>query len=154
MRHDAALYFPYDGPYAGRGPRRQSGSQRDYTHMPVKYLTRTPVEGNIQTNIYQATMWHKECVTPLHVVSMVKINLKTQARAHVVLFRSDMALSDDKRIDSYSLRCQLEFNFRAAKQYWGWEDLMNVPPTAVTHAASLALFMVHVAHLLLQPFRK
>ena len=31
---------------------------------------------------------------------------------------------------------------------------MNVQPTAVTHAASLALVMVHGAHLRLQPFRK
>jgi hypothetical protein len=31
---------------------------------------------------------------------------------------------------------------------------MNVQPTAVTNATSLALFMVNVAHLLLQPFRK
>jgi len=50
----------------------------------VKYLKRTTVEGNIQTNIYQATMWNKELATPLNVVIMVKINLKTQARAHVV----------------------------------------------------------------------
>jgi putative transposase len=31
---------------------------------------------------------------------------------------------------------------------------MNVQPTAVTHAANLALFMVNVAHLLLKPFHK
>jgi putative transposase len=154
LRYDAALYFPYDGPYAGRGPRRKYGSKLDYTHIPVKYLKRTTVEGNIQTHIYQATMWHKEFVTPLNVVIMVKINLKTQACAHVVLFSSDMALSDDKLIDYYSLRFQIEFNFRDAKQYWGLEDFMNVQPTAVTNAASLALFMVNVAHLLLQPFRK
>jgi putative transposase len=154
LRHDAALYFPYDGPYAGRGPRRKYGSKLDYTHIPVKYLKRTTMAANIQTNIYQATMWHKEFVTPLNVVIMVKINLKAQARAQVVLFSSDMVLSDDKLIDYYSLRFQIEFNFRDAKQYWGLEDFMNVQPTAVTNAASLALFMVNVAHLLLPPFRK
>jgi putative transposase len=31
---------------------------------------------------------------------------------------------------------------------------MNVQQTAVNHAATLALFMVTVAHLLLKPFRK
>jgi putative transposase len=36
-------------------------------------------------------------------------------------------------------------NFRDAKQYWGLEDFMHVTPTGVTHAANLALFMVHVA---------
>ena len=91
LRHDAALYFPYEGPYASRGPRRKYGNKLDYMHIPVKYLKRTTVEGNIQTNIYQATMWNKEFVTPLNVVIMVKIKLKTQARAHVVLLSSDMA---------------------------------------------------------------
>ena len=95
LRHDAALYFPYEGPYAGRGPRRKYGSKLDYTHIPVKYLKRTTVEDNIQTNMYQAQMWHKEFASPLNVVIIVKINLKTQACAHVVLFSSDMALSDD-----------------------------------------------------------
>jgi hypothetical protein len=31
---------------------------------------------------------------------------------------------------------------------------MHVQPTAVTHAANLAWFMVNVAHLLLKPFQK
>jgi len=154
LRHDAALYFPYEGPYAGRGPRRKYGSKLDYTHIPVKYLKRTTVEDHIQTNTYQAQMWHKEFLNPLNVVILVKINLKTQARAHVVLFSSDLELSDDKLTDYYSLRFQIEFNFRDAKQYWGLEDFMHVQPTAVTNAANLALFMVNVAHLLLQPFRK
>jgi putative transposase len=154
LRHDAALYCPYDGPYAGRGPRRKYGSKLDYTHIPVKYLKRTTVEDHIQTNIYQAQMWHKEFLNPLNVVILVKINLKTQARAHVVLFSSDLALSEDKLIDYYRLRFQIEFNFRDAKQYWGLEDFMHVQPTAVTNAASFSLFMVNVAHLLLQPFRK
>jgi putative transposase len=27
LRYDAALYFPYTGSYAGRGPRRKYGSK-------------------------------------------------------------------------------------------------------------------------------
>jgi putative transposase len=44
------------------------------------------------------------------------------------------------------LRCQLEFHFREAKQYWGLEDFMHVTPTGVTKAANLSLFMVNVAY--------
>jgi len=46
------------------------------------------------------------------------------------------------------LRFQIEFNFRAAKQYWGLEDFMNVTPTGGTKAANLALFMVNVSYCL------
>jgi putative transposase len=74
----------------GRGPRRQYGSKLDYTHIPSQDLKRTAVDDNIQTNVYQATMVHKEVAHPLNVVVMVKTNLKTQARAHVVLVSSDI----------------------------------------------------------------
>jgi hypothetical protein len=57
-------------------------------------------------------------------------------------------------MDDDSLRFPIEFHVRDAKQSWGLEDLMNVPHTAVNHAANLALCMGTVAHLLLQPFRK
>ena len=57
-------------------------------------------------------------------------------------------------IKFYSLRFQLEFNFRDAKQYWGLEDFMNVKETAVTNAANLSFFMVNFSYALLKPFRK
>src|SRR2546426_10038311 len=38
LRCDAALYFPYTGPYAGRGPRRKYGRKVDYDHIPEPYL--------------------------------------------------------------------------------------------------------------------
>jgi len=153
LRHDAALYFPYDGPYAGRGPRRKYGDKLDYRNIPVQYLTQTTVEDNIHTRIYQAQLLHKEFAQPLHVVILVKTNLTTQACAHVVLFSSDLDLSDAQLIDKYSLRFQIEFNFRDAKQYWGLEDFMHVQETAVSNAANFSLFMVNVAHVLVSRFR-
>ena len=154
LRHDAALYVPYDGPYAGRGPRRKYGAKIDYRDIPVQYLTQTTVEDNIHTRIYQAQLLHKEFAQPLNVVILVKTNLTTQAHAHVVLFSSDLDLRDEQLIDKYSLRFHIEFNFRDAKQYWGLEDFMHVQETAVSNAANFSLFMVTVAHLLLKPFRK
>jgi hypothetical protein len=153
LRCDAALYFPYDGPYAGRGPHRKYGDKIDYDNIPAKHLKQTSVEGDIQTDIYQVQMLHKEFAQPLNVVIIVKTNLKTQARAHVILFSSDLNLPYAQLIDYYALRFQIEFNFRDAKQHWGLEDFMNVKQTAVTNAANLSLFMVNVAHRLLLDFR-
>ena len=146
LRYDAALYFPYTGPYAGRGPHRKYGDKVDYDHLPVPYLKETTVEGHIQTCIYQMHLLHKEFPQPLNVVIIAKTNLRTHARAHVVLFSSDLALAYTPLVDYYGLRFQIEFNFRDAKQYWGLEDFMNVTPTGVTNAANLALFMVNVAY--------
>ncbi len=146
LRCDAALYFPYTGPYAGRGPHRKYGHKVDYEHLPGQYLKETTVEGHIQTCVYQAQLLHKEFPQPLNIVIIAKTNLRTQARAHVVLFSSDLALAYAPLVDYYGLRFQIEFNFRDAKQYWGLEDFMNVTPTGVSNAANLSLFMVNVAY--------
>ena len=148
LRCDAALYFPYTGPHAGRGPRRKYGHKVAYDHLPAQYLKETTVEGHIETRLYQMPLLHKEFAQPLNVVIIVKTNLRTQARAHVVLFSSDLALAYAPLVDYYGLRFQIEFNFRDAKQYWGLEDFMNVTPTGVTNAANLSLFMVNVAYCL------
>ena len=146
LRYDAALYFPSTGPYAGRGPRRKYGPKVDYDHLPGHALKETTVEGHIETRLYQMQVLHKEFAQPLNVVIIAKTNLRTQARAHVVLFSSDLALAYAPLVDYYGLRFQIEFNFRDAKQYWGLEDFMNVTPTGVTNAANLSLFMVNVAY--------
>jgi putative transposase len=154
LRHDAALHFAYDGPYAGRGAPRKYGDKINYASLPDRYRQESSTEHEIQTDIYQSQMLHQDFAQPLNVVIIHKTNLITGATAHVVLFSSDLELTYAQIIDYYSLRFQIEFNFRDAKQYWGLEDFMNIKETAVTNAANLALFMVNVAHVLLRNFRQ
>ncbi len=154
LRSDAALYLPYDGPYQGRGPRRKYGAKLDIAALPPAALRQTSVDAGVETSIYQVEVLHTEFPQPLNVVVMVKINLRTLARAHVLLFSSDLALPYEKVIDYYSLRFQIEFTFRDAKQYWGMEDFMNVTATAVTNAANLSLLMVSLSVVLLGNVRQ
>ncbi len=154
LRADSALYLPYEGPYAGRGPRRIYGDKIKPRAMLERFLCQTTLEDGIETRIYQLEARHKTVAQPLNVVIILKTNLKTQAVAHVILFSSDLALPWDQLIDYYCLRFQLEFNFRDAKQYWGLEDFMNINPTAVTNAANLALFMVNLVERILQDVRQ
>jgi len=153
LRWDAALYFPYDGPQKKRGANKKYGAKLNYNHLPEQYLKETTVTDGIQTKTYQMTMWHKLFPKLLNVVVIVKTNLKTGARAHVVLFSSDLDLAYDKLIDYYRLRFQLEFNFRDAKQFWGLEDFMNVNQLPVYNAANLAMFMVNVSQVLIRHWR-
>jgi putative transposase len=53
-----------------------------------------------------------------------------------------------------SLRFQIEFNFRDAKQYWGLEVFMNVSPTAVTNASNLAFLIVKLSTVLFLAHRQ
>ena len=154
LRYDAALYFPYTGLQAKNGPRRKYGDKINYNCIPARYLKASEDAHDIRTDYYQATMLHKAFAQALNVVIIVKTNLKTGARAHVVLFSSDLDLPYDQLVDFYALRFQIEFNFRDAKQHWGLDDFMNVNPVPVTNAANLALFMVNVAQRLLRDFRR
>jgi len=83
----------------------------------------------------------------------LKTNLFTKAQAHVILFSTDLELSYERIMDFYTLRFQIEFNFRDAKQYWGLDDFMNVKQVAVTNAANLSFFMVNFSSILLQRFQ-
>jgi len=153
LRHDAALYFPYEGPYAGRGKRKKYGKKLDCQNIPNDYLKEDFVDKDMRTRIYHLKLWHKKFSDLLNIVVLVKTNLKTQAVAHVVLFSSDLDLSYDQLIDYYRLRFQIEFNFRDAKQYWGLEDFMAVKQTPVYNSANLAMFMVNLSHAVMRPMR-
>ena len=153
MRHDAALYLPYTGAYAGRGPHRKYGTKLKMDQLPESALKATRCEDGFETRTYQLQLWHPEFPTLLNVVILVKINLNTHQRAHVILFSTDLVLSVDKITQLYALRFQIEFNFRDAKQFWGLEDFMNVDPIPVLNAASLSLFMTAISARLLRDFR-
>jgi putative transposase len=154
MRSDAGLYPVCEGEHNGPGPKPKYGAKIDVRKMDEKYLKKTSTEGNLRTDIYQGQFYNKEFAFALNVVVILKTNLTTNAQAHVILFSTDLDQAYDKIIKFYSLRFQIEFNFRDAKQYWGLEDFMNVKETAVTNAANLSLFMVNFSYALAQPFRQ
>jgi hypothetical protein len=154
LRYDASLSFVYNGEQKGKGPRKKYGQKIDYRNVPDQYLVEKSVKDGIETCVYQAQMLHHEFAQILNVVIITKTNLRTGAFANVNLFASDLELSYEKIIDFYSLRFQIEFNFRDAKQYWGLEDFMNIKDVPVTNAINLSLFMANLSQVLLREFRK
>jgi len=150
LRCDAALWFPYEGPYSGRGAPRKYGGKVDYSRLPDTCLKDSEVTDGILTDIYQVRVRHKRFAVMLNAVIIRKTNVKTGKTAQIVLFSTDPELPWDKLIEYYRLRFQIEFTFRDAKQYWGLEDFMNTGETQVYNAANLAMFMVNLSHALRQ----
>lgn len=111
------------------------------------------MEDGVETCIYQVEALQKEVAEPVNVVVLIKTNLKTHKRAHVVLFSSDRTLAFEKVVEYYSLRFQIEFTFRDAKQHWGLEDFMTVTEIGVSNAANLSLLMVSLSAVLLREAR-
>lgn len=154
MRHDAALHFPYKGPKPARGSTSRYGDKINYQNLPIEALSESRIDGDYRIETYQMRLFHKDYPNALNVVVIVKTHLKTRKRGHVVLFSTDLELSAVQIVDYYSLRFQIEFNFRDAKQYWGLEDFMNVTPTAVSNAVNLSFLMVNLSIALLKPYRQ
>jgi putative transposase len=153
LRTDAALYYPPTTPYKGRGRRAIYGDRFNSQQMDTKWRVSVETTNNIRTEVYQVPLRHKQFPDPLNIVCILKTHLLTEQKSHVLLFSSDLELDAVKMVDYYSLRFQIEFNFRDAKQYWGLEDFMNVKKISVNNAANLSLFMVNVSAKMLYPSR-
>ncbi len=150
LRYDSALYLPYQG----TNSRRKYGDKLNPRSMPQQFLCHTTTEEDWRLDYYQVQVLHKEFAQPLNVVIVLKTHIITQQQGHVILFSTDLALTYHQLIDLYSLRFQIEFDFRDAKQFWGLEDFMNISQTAVTNAVNLAFFMVNFSRRLLRDFRR
>ena len=148
LRHDPQLYLLYAGGYPGKGRRRKYGAKLTPETLAEAHLRSETTEKGIRTRVYQARAWHKHFPELLNVVVIVKARLRTGRSAKVLLFSDDLALSSEAMIEYYSLRFQIEFNFRDAKQYWGLEDFMNVKEAQVGNAANFSLFMVTFSQVL------
>ena len=132
---------------------RLYGQRFNPQQIDPKWRISTETHANITTEVYQAQLRHKKFPDPLNVVCILKTQLRTEKKSHVLLFSSDLALDAETLMDYYALRFQIEFNFRDAKQFWGLEDFMNVNKTPVNNAANLSMFMVNVSAKLLAPLR-
>jgi len=148
LQKNSALCFPNEEEYCGRGTPKKYGKDIDYKNLPEKYLKsdKTDEKKGIQTKIYQMEMLHRKFADILNIVIIQKIDITTGKIAHVNLFSTDLTLGYEKIIDYYSLRFQIEFVFRDAKQYWGMEDFMNIKQTPIYNWANLSTFMVNFAH--------
>ena len=90
LRYDSALWFPYEGPYSGSGPRKKYGDKLNYNDIPDEHQVLEEVNDGIQTTIYQMKLWHKEFADMLNIVVIVKYNMKTSRSSHIVLFCNDL----------------------------------------------------------------
>jgi putative transposase len=150
MRSDAAIVYPYDGPKPKRGPTPRYGHAVNYAQLPDPCCVLTETTATHRIDTYHLHLYHRDYPDLLNVAVVVKTRLRDHQRRHVVLFSTDLELSAAQIVDYYSLRFQIEFNFRDAKQHWGLEDFMNVTSQAVTNAANLAFFMVNLTTILRQ----
>jgi putative transposase len=149
LRKDAAFYEKYEGEYGGRGARKKKGERLDLDLIPQKYRQKQVREKEIVTNYYAGIFLHPKFGMELKVVIIEKKNEQKKQIARAILFSSEVHLSWEKIVEYYSLRFQIEFNFRDAKQHFGLEDFMTTTARGVENAVNLSFLMVNVSAKLL-----
>ena len=145
MRKDAVLYSKYEGEQKSQGARKKKGERLKLDEIGRKYWQKEVRDKEMVTNYYAGVFLHPSFGMELKVVIIEKKNEKQKKIGHVLLFSSDVNLSWEKIVEYYSLRFQIEFNFRDAKQHFGLEDFMNTSERGVENAVNLSFLMVNVS---------
>jgi putative transposase len=153
LRSDAALYRDPTALQKQLHPRLKYGDRLDFAALPADLLRSSHTEAGSLTQVYQVRCLHKSFDRRLNVVILQKTHLLSGRVGHVILFSSDLFLGAETLIDYYTLRFQIEFTFRDAKQHFGLEDFMGVTQTCVSNAMGLSLFLVNLSSYLLGDLR-
>ena len=155
LKCTAGLYLPYQGTYSGKGRKNKYGQKIDCKNIDPKYCVCTTQEDGVRYQYYRLTVWNKNVTDYLlNVVVIKQTELDTQKTRICCLFTTDLNLGYEQIVDYYSLRFQIEFNFRDAKQYFGLADFKNYKETQVTNAVNLSFFMCNFAYILINLFKE
>lgn len=151
---NAALYQVYQGPYSGRGPKRIYGSKCNLNELNATACKAIQQQGKHRYVFYQFEALSKSIKgIRLNVVVLKTVQLTTNKESRHIFFSTDLTMDYQKMIDYYSLRFQIEFDFRDAKQHFGLSDFKNYQETNLTNFVNLSFLMCLVSKILLEDYR-
>jgi len=148
LKKNSNLYLKFKGEQKSRGRKRIYGELIDYKNIDKKYLKERKIENDIEVKIYQFEALHKKILGALNIIVIFSTNLNNGKTTHTILFSTDLKQEYQKIIEYYSLRFQIEFNFRDAKQFFGLEDFMNIKKRRIHNFANLSMFMNNLSFLI------
>lgn len=156
LRCTSALYLPAEQKKGkrGRGRARKYGERihLDKLDKESPYFCKTIEDketSNLIIDVYHLPkIWTKFLPVMVNITVLIATNTRTNKVSRKILFSTDLVLSADLIIEYYSLRFQIEFNFRDAKQYFGLADFRAYKATQVKNSVGLAFFMVNFSHII------
>jgi len=156
LRCTSALYLPAKPKKGkrGRGRAKKYGERLylDKLDKQSPYFQKTIKDkeaSNLLIDVYHfPKIWTKFLPVLVNVTVLIALNTRTNKVSRKILFSTDLAFCADLMIQYYSLRFQIEFNFRDAKQYFGLADFRAYKATQVKNSVGLAFFMVNFSHII------
>ena len=119
----------------------------------LNFKAKSPPQ-NVDTKVYQLNAFTPKMPNKLlNIVVLIHVHKVTKKEARSILFSNDLSLTAQQIIDYYSLRFQIEFEFRDAKQYFGLSDFKNYKEIQVTNAVNLAFSMNLISRIILEKYK-
>ena len=136
--------------------RTESSDKVNLDNLDEKFNISTiqDKDSNVSTKVYQFEVLTPEMAgLKLNMIVMIHTHLITKQVSRNIIFTNDMSLEALKCIMYYSLRFQIEFDFRDAKQFYGLSDFENYKQTQITNAVNIAFTMTVVGKLVLEKYK-
>jgi putative transposase len=141
LHYNTALFY---SPETKKG-KRIYGDKVNFDDLEKHKIKEEEEEDYILTYFQLKNVRNRSIKMPLNVVIIRCFDKDTKKTGFVILFSTDLELDGMLIVEYYSLRFQIEFNFRDAKQYFGLSDFKSIKPTQVTNAVGLSFFMVNLS---------
>ena len=159
LKSITALYLPWinnaDQPKS-KGRPRIYGQKLSMNALPNQYLQQTEIDEEYKTETYQLKAYAKNTFGQklLNIVIQRKVRLSDGKVATNIWMSTNLHLLSTTLLDYYSLRFQIEFDFRDAKQYFGLSDFKNYKQENLTNFANLSFTMCLISKIQLAHYRK
>lgn len=153
---NAHLILPYQGDQSGIGRPKTLGDKVNLENLDEKFYISTIQDDDtdVLTKVYQFEAFTPKMASlKLNIVVMIHTHKITRQISRNIIFTNDLTLEALKVIKYYSLRFQIEFDFRDAKQFYGLADFKNYKETQVTNAVNIAFTMTVVGKLVLEKYK-
>jgi putative transposase len=159
LKHNAALILPYQGRQnKTKGRPKKYDKKLDYAKIPKEALLSLPADHKL--NKQHTKVWALQVYADtmrehlIEVVIIQKTNPESKKVSQAILFSNDITLDPLLLIKYYSLRFQIEFDFRDAKQFFGLSDFKNYKENQLSNAVNIAFTCKLVAQILLEKYKK
>jgi putative transposase len=143
------LYYP---PKAGTR-QRIYGDKVDFSQLQAHQIDEKEEDDCIFTFFQIKKVRTRNIGQFINVVIIRCYHKKSKKTGFVLLFSTDLTLEGMTLVDYYSLRFQIEFNFRDAKQYFGLSDFKSTKPRQINNAVGLSFFMVNLSAILIESIK-
>ena len=150
LHYNTALFYP---PTPGTRQRKY-GDRVDFLKLDKHQFKQEEDEDGILTYFQIKKVQTRTISQQINVVILRYEDKTSKKVSFALLFSTDFSLDGKLLAHYYSLRFQIEFNFRDAKQYFGLADFKNIKEKQVKNAVGLAFFMVNLSAILIDGIKE